>query len=255
MQSYTRRRLLLATAAALTTTAGCSGGTDGTGGADGGAGSGRTATPTATPAESTATPTNTPTATEQPATETPTEQASVCASWEGETTRYDVSGTPFIFSYEYVETWNPGEITEYSQGHLHRFTSPPVGANDVTMTLRVNQTNNPLTAAERDDEIDYFLNFESEPRVIVDEITYDGESLRVLGLPDEDIALYEPGYTVFLPHGSGADRRYYPVGTTVFGSLQVDDADRETCIAALDDAQWAMLTSFEPNPDTTFDGA
>ena len=232
MRPYTRRRLLLATAAALTATAGCSG--DGTGGGDGDTGSGNTPTPTAT-ADDPTTP--------------------ACASWQGAPTRYDASGTPFVFSYDYVETWNLSEISDDPRGHLQRLTSPPVGDNDVTMTVRISQSPTPLTVADRDEEIQYLLGLDSEPRVVVDELTYDGESLRVLGLHEADVSLYQPGYTVFLPHGTGAARRYYSVGTTAFGSVQVDDDDLEACVAAVDDAQSMVIASLEPNPATTFDGA
>lgn len=267
----TRRDFLLGTTAALTALSGCIGGGDDSGaggsGATGETTPTRTATGTAEPTPtSTSTPTvtataeptpmSTPTPTATAAPSTTASAAGVCAPWGGAVTPYDTADTPFVFSYDHVETWTPGEVTSYSRGHLQRLTSPAVGDADFSLTMRISQTSsNPLTAAERDEEVDYWLNFENEPRVVVDEITYDGERLRVLGIADEETLFYRPGLTVFLPHGRGEDRRYYPVGVATFDGLGVDESEREACIAAVEAGQWTTISSLEPNPETTFDGA
>lgn len=179
------------------------------------------------------------------------ESGAACATWEGATTPYDSSDTPFFFDYDYVASWTPEELTNYSRGHFVRFTSPAVGEDDFTLTLRVSQSGTAFTAAERDEEVEYFLDFEAEPREVVGEVTYDGETLRVLGLADVG-DYYQPGLSVFLPYGSGSDRRYYPVGSTLFGGLGVAEADRPACIAAAEAAQSAVIQSLAPNPETAF---
>jgi len=253
----TRRGFLLGTTVAVTALAGCIGAGDDGADGDGEAGAttpSRTTTATleSTPAETataTAEPTPTGTATVAP---TPDEStAGVCSPWEGAATPFDTAGTPFVFTYDYVETWTPGEVSNYSQGHLQRLTSPAVGDADFSLTTRISQTTStPLTATERDEEVEFRLNLESEPRTVVDEVTYAGETLRVLGLAEEAYSFYQPGLTVFLPHGQGADRRYYPLGVATFDGLGVDESDREACIAAAEAAQWTIVESLEPNTAT-----
>lgn len=240
----TRRQLVLGATAATAALTGCLGGGSS-------AETGDDPGDAATTEPQTATPTDTP----APTTTTPSESTAFCAPWEGQTTPYDSAGTPFFFDYDYVETWTPEGITDYSGGHFVRFSSPPVGDDEFSLTLRVSQFDRAFTAAERDEEVEYFLNFEAEPREVVDEITYDGESLRVLGLAEEEVSYYQPGLSVLLPYGSGSERRYYPVGVVLFDGLSVPDGERQACIAAAEAAQSAVIESLTPNPDTTFEGA
>ena len=244
----TRRQLVLGATAATAALTGCLGGGGGTESDDDPAAATTTEPPTATPADTTPTTTSDPTA-------TPGESTAFCAPWEGQTTPYDAAGTPFFFGYDYVGTWTPEGITDYSSGHFVRFSSPPVGEDEFSLTLRVSQFDTAFTPAERDEEIEYFLNFEAEPREVVDEITYDGESLPVLGLAEQEVSYYQPGLSVFLPYGSGNERRYYSVGVVLFDGLRVPDEERQACIAVAEAAQSAVIESLTPNPDTTFEGA
>ncbi|WP_254279232.1 hypothetical protein [Haloarcula marina] len=247
----TRRRLLLGATAATAALTGCLSGDGGSGEtANNSGGTATTESQTATPAE-----TSTPVTTTSDPTTTLDESAGVCAPWEGQTTSYDAAGTPFFCTYDYVAAWTPGESTSHSRGHFIRFTSPPVGDDDFALTLRVSQDNVPLTAAERDDEIEFLTNLDTEPREVVDEVTYDGESRPVLGLAEGTYPYYQPGLSVFLPYGSGSDRRYYGVGAVLFSGLGVSDEARPACIAAAEAAQSAVVQSLAPNPETTFEGA
>lgn len=246
----TRRRLVLGATAATAALTGCLGG----GTTDDGSEASPTSTPTSEPRTTTPTATATPAPTASDATATPAESVGTCAPWTGGTTPYEVAGTPFFFGWDHVSSWTPEGITQYSRGSFVRFISPSVGEDDFALTLRVSQDNVALTAAERDEEIEARLNFEAEPNEVVDEITYDGETVRVLGTVEEEYPFYQPGLAVFLPQGSGEDRRYYGVGAVLYDGMAVAEADQQACISAAEAAQSAVIQSLAPNPDTTFEG-
>ncbi|MEF8976450.1 MAG: hypothetical protein V5A21_09520, partial [Halapricum sp.] len=106
--TLTRRQVLLGTAGVATVLAGCSGGDTSTDGDDTEQGDGDrtpTATPDSTGQTGDTTITRSPTQTADDETTTPDSPDSVCAPIAGSPIAYDVSGTPYVFAFDYPETW------------------------------------------------------------------------------------------------------------------------------------------------------
>lgn len=87
---------------------------------------------------------------------------------------------------------------------------------------------------------------------VVHEQEYDGETVQVVGLEGAEL----PIYRLWLPHGSGGQRLYYPVEMDTLTSIvRLDDENRTVtlCAEATLTAAETIRTSLRPNPDTTIE--
>lgn len=237
MQSVSRRKLLLGlTTAAATGLAGCSGGgsdADSPAGRDdAGSSPGTTAGP-----GSAGTPNDSPDPN--------------CARLTGSLTPYDVSGTPFVFGFDYVDTWTADEPLEGPGGRVQGISSPTVTVDGSTESASValSQEFDPLTAAEVDDTIADSVSGDYARAEVVDEQQFDGETIRFVGFPNTTL----PYYQTWLPYGDG-EARYYPVTlelrTTIF-RLDDDNAAQELCVDTSVESIETVRRTLRPNPDST----
>ncbi|MFC7229615.1 hypothetical protein N0B31_19610 [Salinirubellus salinus] len=236
-----RRRVLLASAAAATGLAGCTGG-----GAPSGGG---TSSPTATP---TATATSTPTATDSP---TPTESAtaspgpadSFCAPLDGSPTPFDVAGTPYVFAFDYVDSWSVGEPIEQSNGRYERLESPVLRSEngESSATIRVGQSFDALTAAEAESFVQDQIDREDSTGVAYEE-SFGGETVRFVEFPNVDVN----SYVFVLPYGDG-EARYYPTSIVTFLDGGGPGQTVSRCPDAVDAATQTVRASLTVNAEST----
>lgn len=237
----TRRRFLLGTGAAMAGLAGCSGGGD-DGGTDDTADEPDPSTGGGTP-----TGNGSQTATPDGSTDG---SGPNCASLTGQPTAYDAADTPFVFTFDYVDSWTVQDPLEGPGGRNQGISSPTVRVDGETESagIRVAQRFEPLTAAGVEEEINSAVSGEYSPFEVVHEIAYAGETVRIVGFPDAELAVYR----FWLPH----DGQYYPVEMDVLTSiLRLDEQNRQVllCLDAIQTATETIRTSLRPNPETAID--
>jgi len=230
MNPVSRRKLLLGmTTAAATGLAGCSGGgsgDDSPAGDDGAGSSPGTTTPADSPDPN-------------------------CARLTGSPTPYDVSGTPFVFGFDYVDTWAVDDPLEGPGGRVQGIASPTVTVDGSTESASValSQQFDPLTAAEVDETVDDSVSGDYARAEVVDEQQFDGEPIRFVGFTGTVL----PYYQTWLPYGDDA-ARYYPVTlelrTTIL-RLDDDNVAQELCVDASVESIETVRRSLRPNPDST----
>jgi hypothetical protein len=239
----TTRRVFLASAgAAMVGLAGCSGSDDsGDGAGGGGDGPDSTAngsTPaggegqTATPAKS------------------DSETGPNCSLLAGDPTAFDAAGTPFVFTFDYVDAWTVQDPLEGPGGRSQGITSPVVRVDGEAESagVRIGQRFEPLTAAQVDDEIADAVSGDFSPFEVVYELDYADETVRVVGFPDAELAVYR----FWLPH----DGLYYPVEVDVLSSILNRDEEGQQVLLCLDEIQTmveTVRTTLRPNPETTIE--
>jgi hypothetical protein len=250
MYGVSRRRVLLSAAAAATTgLAGCTGGDESaaTSGDGGGGGDGAT-TPTATAAggdgsggRDAGTPEATPTPSADPD----------CSRLAGSPTPYDAAGTPFVFTFEYVDTWELQDPLEGPGGMVQGISSPVVTVDGETESagLTVGQKFEALTEAEVEDAVSGATDGEYARSTVVAEPSFGGETIRIVGFEDVEL----PTYQTWLPHGDG-EARYYELTMMLSSSILRQDEDGESQTLCLDSTVAGIETvreSLAPNPETT----
>jgi hypothetical protein len=248
--ALTRRRFVLGTVGVTATLAGCSG-SDTPADDDADQGNGE---PTAT-----ATPDSDAKATQTASDETtPDLSDSVCAPLSGSPTAYDVSGTAYVFAFDYPETWTVGEPIPGQDGRFQEITSPNVSVNGDprTATVRVGQSLPALSASEVEAEKEELTTRDVDAFAVVDEQTFDGETVDVLGFPDVPASNYPPAYTLYLPYGTGDSREYYRTSIVTYSDIYgLEDEEGDTCNELIRTATETVRSSLRPNPETTVDNA
>jgi hypothetical protein len=117
--------------------------------------------------------------------------------------------------------------------------------------FRIGQRFEALTADGVDTEIADMTGGDANPAEVVRELEYDGETVRLVGFPHNDLALFR----LFLPHGSGGDRAYYPVEIDGLTSiLRIEDGERSLlCLSEIQAVTDRIVDSLRPNPESTID--
>jgi hypothetical protein len=164
----------------------------------------------------------------------------------------------YVFAFDYPETWTVGEPIPGQNGRFQQITSPavPVDGDPRTATIRIGQSVPALSASEVEAEKDEQTTRDVDRLAVVDEQTFDGETVEVLGFPDVLPSDYPPAYILYLPYGSGSNRRYYRTSivtyTDIFG---LEDEETDTCNGHIRTAVETVRSSLRPNPETTVDDA
>jgi len=236
MHDVSRRKLLLGmTTAAATGIAGCSsGGSDGDSPSDDD-GDGSTGTVVGAGGETT--PNDSPDPN--------------CARLAGSPTPYDVSATPYVFGFDYLDSWAVDDPLEGPGGRIQGISSPMVSVDGSTesASVSVGQKFDPLTAAEVDEAVADRTSGDYAVAEVLDEQQFDGETVRFVGFADAVLPYYE----AWLPYGDG-EARYYPVTlelrTTIF-RLDDDNAAGELCVDATVEGIETVRRSLRPNPEST----
>lgn len=234
MHDVSRRKLLLgATTVAATGLAGCFGGSD-----DEGAGG-------------TSGPTAAPTTTESATPSTPADGGddAFCQPLVGSPTAYDTAGTPFVFTYDYIDGWTVEEPFRNGGSRAQRIVGPPLSSADgeSSATVRVAQSLTPVTADEAADTTQ-FLTERQENNGVTYETEFNGETVEFVEFPNVDVN----SYNTHLPYGDGEERYYsMSVVTLLDGGGPGQTVSR--CTDAVNVATRTTLESLAPNPETTVD--
>jgi hypothetical protein len=174
-----------------------------------------------------------------------------CALLEGSPTPYDAAGTPFVFTFDYVDTWELQDPLEGPGGLIQGISSPVVTVDGETESagLTVGQKFDPLTAAEVDEYVAESTSGDYARFVEAPEQSFGGETIRVLGFADPEL----PFYQTWLPHGDG-EARYYPLNlllnTSILRPGEGDGSGRlclEPTVAGIE----TVRESLAPNSETT----
>lgn len=241
-----RRRVLLASAAAATGLAGCTGDGAPSGGGAGGtptATDPATATPAATPTES---PTATPTETETP-TATPGGADEFCAPLTGSPTPFDVAGTPYVFAFDYVDSWSIGEPIEQSNARYDRLRSPVLDGDngESSATVRVGQSFEAVTAEEAEEEYQAAIERESSSGVAYED-EFNGETVRFVEFQNVDVN----SYFAYLPYGDG-EARYYSFSIVTYLENAGEGQNVGDCTDTVNVATQTVRGSLTVNSETT----
>lgn len=176
-----------------------------------------------------------------------------CTRLTGQPTPYDASGTPFIFQFDYVDTWNVPDALQGPGGRSQGLSSPVVSVDGEPESagIRVGQRFEALTASGVEESIADIVSGERNPFSVVRELEYDGETVRVVGITDAEL----PTYRFWLPYGS-EPRQYYPFELDCLTSILRaggGEPTRTLCVEPTVAAVDTIMDSLEPNPDTTID--
>lgn len=240
----TRRRFVLGAAVGgIVGLAGCT--SDGAPAGDGGTDDGGTSTATATDTP-TATATETPTAER---TTTPGSGDEFCAPIRGSPTPFDVSGTPYVFQFDYVDSWSVGEPIRQSRQWAERLESPVLTSEDgeSSATVRVAQALEPVTEAEAEERIQERAESD-ESNGIAYEDEFDGETVAFVEFPNVDVN----SYVAYLPYGDG-EARYYTFSLVTFIEGGGEGRNVSDCTDAVNVATQTVRESLSVNPESTAD--
>jgi hypothetical protein len=176
-----------------------------------------------------------------------------CTRLTGQPTPLDVSGTPFIFQFDYVDTWRVPDALQGPGGRSQGLSSPVVSVDGEPESagIRVGQRFEPLTASGVEESIADIVSGDRNPFSVVRELEYDGETVRVVGITDAEL----PTYRFWLPDGS-EPRQYYPFELDCLTSILRaggGEPTRTLCVEPTVAAVDTIVSSLEPNPDTTID--
>ncbi|MCT9098145.1 hypothetical protein [Haloarchaeobius sp. HME9146] len=242
----TRRRFLLraGAAAAVSGLAGCT--SDSGGSPEGDESDTQTATATAT---DTATATATETATDEPAT-TASQAASFCQPITGSPTAYEVADTPYVFAFDYIDSWTVEDPLDRSNARIQRIVSPELTSEGSasSATVRVGQSLEAVTASKAESEIEAAIEREGSSGVAYEE-EFNGETVRFVEFPNVDVN----SYTTYLPYGDG-DARYYAFSLVTF--LDIGNSNVENigdCTDAVNVATQTVRGSLAVNTESTID--
>jgi len=176
-----------------------------------------------------------------------------CSRLAGSPTPYDASGTPFVFEFDYVDSWTLKEPLEGPEGRVQGLSSPVVSVDGEPENagLTVQQKFEPVTAAEVDETIADSTSGSYARVEVLDEQSFDGESVRFVGFPDAVLPYYE----AWLPYGDG-EARYYQLQMQLLTSitrLDEDNVARELCVEETVSGIETVRESLRPNPDSTIE--
>ncbi|WP_267643626.1 hypothetical protein [Haloarchaeobius amylolyticus] len=174
-----------------------------------------------------------------------------CALLDGEPTPFDVAGTPFVFAFDYVDSWQVEDPLSGPDGRVQGLTSPIVTVDGETeaANLSVMQSFEAVTKAEVDEVIAESVSGDYARGTVAHEQQFGGETVQVLGLSDTDI----PFYQCWLPYGE-AEARYHMVRLMLTTSiLRVEDEEgtQPLCLAETVAGIETVRESIAPNPETT----
>lgn len=176
-----------------------------------------------------------------------------CSRLAGSPTPYDASGTPFVFEFDYVDSWSLKDPLEGPEGRVQGLSSPVVSVDGEPENagLTVQQTFEPVTAAEVDETIADSTSGSYARVEVLDEQSFDGESVRFVGFPDAVLPYYE----AWLPYGDG-EARYYQLKMQLLTSiirLDEDNVSRELCVEETVAGIETVRESLRPNSDSTIE--
>ena len=233
----TRRRFVLGAAGGLVGLAGCT--SDGAPVGDGGNDEGGTATATATATEA---PTPESTA-------TPGSGDEFCAPIRGSPTRFDVSGTPYVFQFDYVDSWSVGEPIRQSRQWAERLESPVLTSEDgeSSATVRVAQALEGVTKDEAEERIQMQVDRESSSGIAYED-QFNGETVAFVEFPNVDVN----SYTAYLPYGDG-ENRYYSFSIVTYLEGGGEGRNVSDCTDAVNFATQTVRESLSVNPERTVD--
>jgi hypothetical protein len=255
-----RRRFLLGTVGTTAALAGClsDDATTGAGETDQGNGEPTATTESTTRASETTTAQPTTQSAEDETTAengtTADEADSVCAPLAGSPTAYDVSGTSYVFAFDYPETWTVGDPIPGQTGRFQQITSPAVDVDGDarTVTMRVGQSSPAISASEVEAEKDALTTRDADPLAVVDQQSFGEETVDVLGFPDVPLSSYPPAYLLFLPYDSGGSREYYGTSIVTYSDIYgLEGDERDACNERIRTTTEMVRNSLRPNPDTT----
>jgi hypothetical protein len=197
-------------------------------------------------ATATATATDSPAPTES-ATATPGSTDSFCAPLDGSPTPFDVAGTPYVFAFDYVDSWSVAEPIEQSDARYERLESPVLTSEDgeSSATIRVGQSFEGITAAEAEDAYQAQLDREESSGVAY-EGEFGGEPVRFVEFPNVDVN----SYVAYLPYGDG-ENRYYGFSLVTFIEGGGPGQNVSECTDAVNVATQTVRGSLAVNPAST----
>lgn len=247
-----RRRFVIGATAAATALAGCTGNetTESDDSGDGGSGAGSGSNPSDSP--------NTTQGTETAADESdPTSGNSPdpdCSKLTGEPIPYDASDTLFVFSFDYIDSWELSDPLVGSGGRTQGITSPivTVDGEQESAGIQVIQSSDGISASEVDREIAAGTDGQYARFKVVDEQEFDGETVRVVGISESNRSFFQ----MWLPYGPAEQRQYYSLTINTLTSILRLNEDNESVTLCNDPVYTAADTvreSLRPNPNTTIE--
>ena len=251
--AISRRRFVIGTTAAAATLAGCTGNETADGDDSGDSGSsnaldsGSTDTSSATEesdetaaGESGSTPGDSP--------------DPDCSRLTGDPIPYDASDTLFVFSFDYIDSWELSDPLVGPGGRTQAITSPivTVDGERENAGLQVIQSSDGISASEVDQEIAAGTEGQYARFQVVGEQEFDGETVRVIGISESNRSFFQ----MWLPYGSADQRHYYSLTINTLTSILRLNEDNESVTLCNDPVYTAADTvreSLRPNPDTTIE--
>lgn len=246
--TISRRRFVIGATAAAATLAGCSGSETADGDNSGDSNSGG-----ASDSDSTDAPSTTQETTAGESGSTPSNSPDPdCSRLTGDPVPYDASDTLFVFSFDYIDSWELATPLTGSGGQTQDITSPivTVDGERESAGIQVIQSTDALSASEVDEEIASGTEGQYARFQVVGEQEFDGETVRVVGISDSDPSFYQ----MWLPHGPADQRQYYSLTINTLTSILRLNEDNKSVTLCNDPVYTATDTvreSLRPNPDTT----
>ncbi|QSG04392.1 hypothetical protein HSR121_0031 [Halapricum desulfuricans] len=175
-----------------------------------------------------------------------------CSRLAGDPVPYDGSDTTFVFSFDYIDSWELTEPIVGSRGRTQGITSPVVTVDGEreSASIQVIQSADPLSASEVDSEIAAGTEGQYARFEVVSEQEFDRETIQVVGISDTDPSFYQ----MWLPHGPADRRQYYSLTINTLTSILRLNEDNQSVTLCDDPVHTAAETvreSLRPNPDTT----
>lgn len=170
-----------------------------------------------------------------------------CSRLTGSPTSHDTSGTPFVFAFDYVDTWALEDPVQGPGGRIQEVASPTVTVDGSTERASVSLTQEfePLTEADVEEAMP---DGSGRGPVVRYEQSFGEATIRFVGFPDPTVPYYE----TYLPY----DGSYYHVTLAVYTSIirRGDGTDAgELCLDETGAAIQTVRRSLRPNPETTID--
>lgn len=172
-----------------------------------------------------------------------------CDPLTGAPTAADTAGTPFVFTFEYVDSWTLEEPFVAGGSRARRIVSPELTSEDgvSSATVRVAQSLEPVTAATAEANLAEQMEL-TETNGITYETEFNGETVEFAEFPNVDVR----SYTAYLPYGGG-EERYYSVGIVTFIEGGGPGRNIGDCTDAVDANTLTVRDSLAVNPETTID--
>ncbi|WP_340098918.1 twin-arginine translocation signal domain-containing protein [Salinibaculum salinum] len=245
--TISRRQFVTGATAAAAALAGCTGSETADGDNPGGSNSGD-----GSDSESTATPSTTQETVTGESGSTPGNSPDPdCSRLIGNPVPYDASDTLFVFSFDYIDSWELADPLTGSGGRTQGITSPivTVDGEQESAGIQVIQSTDVLSASEVDAEIASGTEGQYARFEVVGEQEFDGETVRVVGISDSDPSFYQ----MWLPYGPADQRQYYSLTINTLTSILRLNEDNESVTLCNDPVYTAAETvreSLRPNQDT-----